>query len=280
MPENKHTIHRPLGTVSLGIVGLFVLVMVVHDTWSLYTASALSGMNAINGGSIDLSAIGAVGNPVAPAEIIAGGSVEYGGTVENQGANTFRYHSIVSTTGDAGVCAALQISALRAGSTAYAGSVAGIGVVNGSLLSPSSDELWQFIFSLPAEASFDTGVSCIVHFTFLAWQAPYEATDPGWDDEAALPDLTLTIGGAPAVKSAETIPDASGPGPSDGTEPLLLVLPLDLLPPPIDPPAGPDALPIEPLNIPLPEITPIEPSLGGGESNLPSAALDAATISE
>ncbi|MGB3072674.1 MAG: hypothetical protein WBB68_00205 [Candidatus Moraniibacteriota bacterium] len=219
MEARKPSIKKGIRLGAFVLLGLAFTVVVTHDTWSVFTSEAKSGGNTLHGGSIDLATEDTLTNPTGDTALPSGGSVNFGGLVKNQGTSALLYRSTVSATGDAALCDALQLSALRDGSTKYAGNVAGFGFVDGSLLSAGETEPWLFIVSLPTDTVLAAGLSCSLHFPFTAWQAPYPAPGIGWNDADTFSDLTLVSTGAAAPIQAPEIDAITGG--SDTAVPLL-----------------------------------------------------------
>jgi hypothetical protein len=224
MEVQKPIVKKGFRLIAFALLGLAFTVVVAHDTWSVFTSVAVSGGNILHGGSIDLATEAAATNPTGDMALASGGSVDYAGTVENQGTSALRYRSTVSATGDAPLCDALQLSALRDGSTKYAGNVVGFGFVDGSLLAAADTEPWLFIVSLPTDTVLATGLSCTLHFLFTAWQVPYPAPGIGWNDADTFADLTLVSTGAAApIQALET--DAISRGSDTVVPPLSETVP-------------------------------------------------------
>lgn len=194
MNQKKQTIDRRIPLVTLSLLGVWLLVVATHETWSVYTAQAVSDENALHGGSIDIAVEAAKANPTGSVALVQGETVGLAGTVTNEGRNTLRYQGMIALADDnPAICAALQLVAKRADSVVYTGGLSGFGSALGSLLLPDEDEAWQFDITLPTDTELEPAQSCGLQSRFPAWQGEYLAPGLGWDDADQLQDLTLVL---------------------------------------------------------------------------------------
>lgn len=178
-------------------VGMLLVVLtmtsVYHadDTWAAYSSQAVSGKNSLQGGSIELSVTPDSGNSSGDAIFTPESSFVYALVAKNEGKNALRYH-IRPVSPDGDLCGTLMLSARLEGTVVYDGSLLDFSYA-AIALEKGDEALWQFSFTVPEDASFDTSATCELGLRFESWQNYAFSLGMGWYDEVEvlLPQMSF-----------------------------------------------------------------------------------------
>lgn len=183
---------------------LMVLSISTEDTWALYSSETVSGQNSLYGGSIELSVTPDDDNAPEEATFTPGSSFVYGMVVENDGRNTLRYRPRLIESEDNDLCGMLMLSARIGDTTFYDGPL-----LDFSYVPPALDEgdenVWQLLFTLPKDVSFEGAVTCEITFRFEAWQSHAFSLGMGWYDEVEIIVPQMTFDGEVSSEEQQSL---------------------------------------------------------------------------
>ncbi len=204
--RQNHSPHR--SPLALGIViVLMAAVIGSRDTWATYTSQAVSGKNTMRGGSIELSVLPDSLPDDRAVMLAADSKHSFGMVVENDGYNTLGYRARFVTSGDADLCAALHLTAKRAGKEVYTGGLVDFEYASEDPLERHQTDTWQFLIGTPESLSeFDGAATCELRWHLDAWQDRFLALGMGWYD--GVEGETFIVGIEPAQ---DQIPEAKAP---------------------------------------------------------------------
>lgn len=198
-------------------VGMLLVVLtmtsVYHadDTWAAYSSQAVSEKNSLQGGSIELSVTPDSGNSSGDAIFTIGSSFVYAMVVKNEGKNALRYH-IRPVSPDSDLCGTLMLSARLEGTVVYDGSLLDFSYA-AIALEKGDGALWQFSFTVPEDASFDTSATCELGLRFESWQNYAFSLGMGWYDEVEvlLPQMSFDSEESNEEQQPEAVQEVVGP---------------------------------------------------------------------
>ncbi len=193
----KYWSYLATGTIAV----LAVAAIGSRDTWATYTSQAVSGKNALRGGSIEFSVSPDASHDKEVA-LAADGKRPYGMVVKNDGRNALGYRLRFVTDGDTDFCGALHLAANLKGKEVYGGRLTAFEYASEDPLERHKTDVWQFSIGMPASISeFDKAATCKLHWHLDAWQNRFLALGMGWYDGGEGDVFTVGIEPAQDLKS-------------------------------------------------------------------------------